>query len=77
MYDGTIDDLHALDQLKLAREMHRIDAGVVVTTAGRASNAFEARREELERELGIDIRAIARDEFVQIVMTRLGSDRGF
>ena len=75
LYDGQIDDLHALDQVALARDAHRVDGGVVVTTANETSKQFDSHREQLEAKLGIDIRVITRDELVQLVMTHLGAER--
>ena len=74
MHEGVHDDTHALEQLRLARKEHRIDAGVVVTTAEKTSDGFEAKRGLLEQELGIDIRVIARDELVVLVMRYLARE---
>jgi hypothetical protein len=74
-HDGVHDDTHALEQIKEAREAHRVDAGVVVTTALETSKAFDERRAALEVELGIDIRVIPRDELVELLMTYLGGNR--
>ncbi len=74
MHDGVHDDGHALEQLRLARSVHRIDAGVIVTTAERTSDSFEDRRAGLEAELGIDLKVIARDELILLVMKHLGAD---
>jgi hypothetical protein len=72
LHEGTHDDLTALEQIVEARKVHRVDAGVVVTTAEGTSKAFEQRRAELEDTLGIDVRVIARDEFVELVLAHLG-----
>src|SRR5262249_21249355 len=72
LHEGTEHDTKALSQIKLAREYHKVDAGVVVTTAEQMSETFQARREALEEELGIDIRVVDRDEFVELVMAHLG-----
>ncbi|WP_437957219.1 restriction endonuclease [Sorangium sp. So ce119] len=72
LHQGTEHDTTALSQIKQAREYHKVDAGVVVTTAEQMSEAFQARREALEEELGIDIRLVDRDEFVELVMAHLG-----
>jgi hypothetical protein len=72
LHEGTEDDTKALSQIKQAREYHKVDAGVVVTTAELMSETFQVRREELEEELGIDIRVVDRDEFVELVMAHLG-----
>lgn len=74
LFDGVIDDTHALDQIAQARKAHRVDAGVVVTTATEASERFEERRSALEAELGIDIKVIDRDEFTMLLMEHLGRD---
>lgn len=75
MFDGVIDDTQALVQIAQARKAHRVDAGVVVTTATETSERFEARRAALEEELGIDIKVIDRDELTVLLMEHLGRDR--
>jgi Restriction endonuclease len=72
LHEGMEDDAKPLSQIKQAREYHKVDAGVVVTTAEQMSETFQARREALEEELGIDIRVVVRDEFVELVMAHLG-----
>lgn len=67
-YQGIHEDLGALEQIKQARATHRIDAGVVITTAREVGTNFESHRKDLERELGIDIRVITRDELVDLVL---------
>jgi hypothetical protein len=73
LYDGLHSDTTALEQIEEARRVHRVDAGVVVTTAKDTSEAFELRRAKLEDDLGIDIRVITRDEFVELVLAHLGN----
>jgi hypothetical protein len=73
-YEGVHDDLGALEQMKRARQVHRIDGGVIVTTASDTSERFEKRRQELQAELGIDIRIITRREFVELVLRHIGLD---
>ncbi len=75
LHEGVDDDTHALDQIAQARKAHRVDAGVVVTTATETSERSEARRAALEEEIGIDIRVIDRDEFTVLLMEHLGRDR--
>ncbi len=75
LHEGVDDDTHALDQIARARKAHRVDAGVVVTTAGEISKRFEERRAALEEELGIDINVIDRDELTVLLMEHLGRDR--
>lgn len=75
LYDGVHDDTHALDQIKRARLEHKVDAGVVVTTATETSDRFEQRRAALEADLAIDVRVVTRDEMVELIMTHLGGDR--
>lgn len=70
-HDGVEHETRALRQIEQARGHHRIDAGVVVTTAEDVSDAFQAAREALEEKLGIDIRVVTRDELVELVMTNL------
>lgn len=48
LHEGTEGDTTALDQIEKARKHHRVDAGVVVTTAEQMSEPFLARREALE-----------------------------
>lgn len=74
LHDGTHDELHALDQIETAKRAHKVDAGVVVTTATETSDRFEKRRAALEAELAIDVRVITRDEFVELVMIHLSSN---
>jgi hypothetical protein len=74
-HDGVHADPHALHQIKQAREAHQVDAGVIVTTAAETSKEFDDQRAALEVELAIDIRVIARDELVELIMTHLGGDR--
>jgi len=71
LHEGTDFDTTALEQIREARKFHRVDAGVVVTTAERTSETFEQIRASLEEELGIDVRAITRDEFVQLVLAHM------
>jgi hypothetical protein len=73
LHEGTHDDTTALEQIAEARQVHRVDAGVVVTTAEETSPAFEQKRAKLEDDLGIDIRVITRDEFVELVLAHLGN----
>lgn len=70
-FKETHHDTHALEQIKLARSAHRIDAGVVISAAREASAEFEQHRKMLERELGIDIKLILRDELVDLVLQHL------
>lgn len=72
LHDGVENDTSALAQIKQAREHHKVDAGVVVTTAEQMSEAFLTKRGALEEELGIDIRIVSRDEFVELMMAHLG-----
>ncbi|UQA61349.1 restriction endonuclease [Polyangium aurulentum] len=74
-FGGVHDDIHALRQIEQAKEHHRIDAGVIVTTAVETSDAFEEKRAELESTLGIDIRVITRDELIELVMKHSGTAR--
>jgi hypothetical protein len=72
MHLGVDDDLHSLEQIKVAAKYHRLDAGIVVTTAQSVTERFETRREALEAELGIDIRVMLRDEFLKLVLRHAG-----
>jgi len=71
MHRGTDDDLHSLEQIKLARQHHKVDAGIVITTADEVSARFEERRAALEAELQIDIRVIMKRELLQLVLRNL------
>lgn len=72
LHEGVEYDTTALAQIENAKKHHKIDAGVVVTMAEQMSEAFQLRREVLEEELGIDIRVVSRDEFIELVMAHLG-----
>jgi hypothetical protein len=72
LHEGVDGDTRALAQIEQAREHHKVDAGVVVTTAEQMSEAFLARRDVLQEQLGIDIRVVNRDELVELVMAHLG-----
>ncbi|MDI1436469.1 restriction endonuclease [Polyangium sorediatum] len=73
--DGLHDDERTLSQIEQAKELHKIDAGVIVTTAEVTSNGFEEKCAALEGRLGIDIRVIARGELIELVMKYLGKAR--
>ena len=73
LHEGVHDDKKALDQIKEAKKVHRVDAGVIVTMATSTSASFNQHRDVLEEDLGIDIRVIARDEFVELVMANMGT----
>lgn len=55
MYQGTHDDLEALEQLRTARLHHQATAGVVVSTAERLSERFEEARTQLETEMPVRV----------------------
>jgi hypothetical protein len=69
MYEGTHDDLGALDQLRTARRMHQVDAGVVVSTATTLSERFEAERAALEKEM--PVRVLYGLELTNLLLTHL------
>ena len=73
LHEGEENDIHSLAQIKRAREAHGIDAGIVLTTATSLSEGYSSRRDELETELGIDIRVIRRNEFVRLLLAHLGT----
>lgn len=73
-HHGVEDNTHPLEQLAEAHRHWRIHAGVVLTTATEPSDSFEARREALAEELGIDIRVMYRDEFVDLVLERVAAE---
>jgi hypothetical protein len=72
---GVHDDTHAIRQITLAKEHHKIDAGIIVTTAIETSDEFDAALAQAESDLGIDIRVIARDEWIELVMKHIGTAR--
>lgn len=73
LHEGQDDDTTSLNQIKWARAAHGIDAGIVLTTATSLGEGFVKRHDELQTELGIDIRVITRDEFVRLLLTHLGA----
>lgn len=70
-HDGIHEDRRTLEQIELAREQHRVDAGIIVTLSEVVSEAFEEKRGALEGKLGIELRIIARDEFAELVMKHI------
>jgi hypothetical protein len=52
-----------------------VDAGVIVTTAVETSRGFEEKPAALEAEPSMDVRIIALDELVELLMTHLGKNR--
>lgn len=73
LHEGVDDDTHSLNQIKLAREVHGIDAGIVLTTAKTLSPRFVELHQKLEGELRIDIKVITRGEFVRLLLAHLGA----
>ncbi len=73
-HDGVEHDTHPLEQLARAHQHWGIHAGVVLTTATEATESFEARRDALAEELGIDIRVMFRDEFTDLVLERVAAE---
>lgn len=76
LHDRLEDDLTSLNQIRRARDHHRVDAGVIVTTALDTADGFQAALSRLQAELGIDIRVITRDELTELLMRHLGADHG-
>jgi len=70
--DGQHEDCRALAQIEQAKELHRIDAGIIVTTAEGTTAAFDDKCSILEGKLGIDLRVITRGELIELVMKHLG-----
>lgn len=70
-HEGIHEDRRTLEQIELAREQHRVDAGIIVTLSEVVSEAFEEKRAALEGKLGIELRIITRDEFAALVMTHI------
>lgn len=70
-FDGLIGDVAALEQIKTARLQHKVDAGVVLTTATELTLEFAQRRDVLEAELAIDIKVILLDEFIGLLLQHL------
>jgi hypothetical protein len=56
---------------KQARLQHKVDAGVVLTTAIEPTLEFAQRRDVLEAELAIDIKVILLDEFIGLLLQHL------
>lgn len=75
-HDGVESSLRSLEQIAEAHRHWRIHAGVVLTTATEASDAFEDRREALADELGIDIQVIFREQFVDLVLEHVAAETG-
>jgi hypothetical protein len=75
LHEGVENDPHSLHQIEQAKEAHRIDAGIVLTTATSLGEAFLKHHEELQERLGIDIKVITRDEFVRLLLAHLGAAR--
>lgn len=73
-HEGVETSLRSLDQIAEAHEHWGIHAGVILTTATEASEAFEERRETLGDELGIDIRVLFRDDLVDLVLERVAAE---
>jgi hypothetical protein len=71
LHEGEHDDTRALDQVVQAKNMHHIDAAVVLTIASRVSKAFDERRETIEKELHLDVRVILLDGFLDLIMQYL------
>lgn len=72
-YEGAIASVDAIHQIERAHRIHKVDAGVIVTTAVAAEEKFLALRDQIEGELGIDIRVIVRDEFIGLVLQHLAA----
>ncbi|MBL4685398.1 MAG: restriction endonuclease [Nannocystaceae bacterium] len=72
MYDGILDDLHPVAQLREARAKHGVHAGVLLTTASEVSPRVIEALEELRRELQIDIQAWTRPDVVRLLLAHLG-----
>jgi len=70
-HEGLEHDTRPLEQLATAHQHWGIHAGVILTTATGATDAFEARRDALSEELGIDIRLLFRDDFIDLVLERV------
>lgn len=73
LHEGEERDPHSLDQIERARIAHRVDAGIVVTTATGFSADYLDYHAELEARLGIDVKLMNRSEFVRLLLAHLGS----
>ena len=72
MFRGTVASLDPLDQIRRAHENYEgIDEGVILTMAEDFEEDFEARREDLERELSIPIHLLSSKEVVDLFMKHL------
>ena len=74
LHSGTEWSSHALEQIRTARRVHRVDAGVIVTTATTCSEQFGRDRELLEAELGIDVKLVLQGELVGLLVKHVGID---
>jgi hypothetical protein len=74
MWDWNAESDHPLQQLRKAyQEYEGVTAGVLMTTAEGTTTSFERKRQELEIELRIPIRVVARKQLIRLFMTHLPS----
>ncbi len=72
MYNGVLDDLHPVEQLRQAREEHGVQAAVLLTTAEEISEAVRSALYDLSDELKIDVQAWARADVARLLFAYLG-----
>lgn len=70
-WDGVVDDLGVLDQLRTAVETRDAQEAYLLTTAAGESPAFATARDELERELGVPIRFVGGELLATLFLEHL------
>lgn len=75
-HEGVETSLRSLEQIAEARRYWGIHAGLVLTTATEVSDEYEARREALTEELGIDVQVLCREQFVDLVLEHVAAEAG-
>ncbi|MEM7160217.1 MAG: restriction endonuclease [Myxococcota bacterium] len=73
-HEGVETGLRSLEQIAEAREYWGIHAGIVLTTATEVSEEYEAKREALTEELGIDVQVLCRGQFVDLVLEHVAAE---
>jgi len=69
MWQGTMDDQHPLQQIKTAVASYEsVSAGVIVTVAQSYTDTFQSALEAMQRELGIHIKVILREELCTLLL---------
>jgi predicted Mrr-cat superfamily restriction endonuclease len=71
-YQGTFNDLHALDQIETAVSQYNAAAAVILTTALREGDDFSQQREGRAAELGVPVRFVDGAELARLFIAHLG-----